>query len=29
VLECLGLSLRVAEWEMMLMGWPCSWTDQH
>jgi hypothetical protein len=21
-LECLGLSLRVAEWEMMAMGWP-------
>jgi hypothetical protein len=22
VLECLGLGLRVAEWEMMAMGWP-------
>jgi hypothetical protein len=25
----IGLSSRVAEWEMMAMGWPLSRSDQH
>jgi hypothetical protein len=29
VLECLGLNLRVAEREMMAMGWPRSWSGLH